>query len=431
MSKTTSENKVNGKTSPTGFYEGTSRCLRQTQALTYKNLLLQGRNLKASFAVYLSSFVLLFTLYLSGIPINNLWKDGLPQSRDDPSPTAYPIERFKCSPNMEAETAEQICYQFVMVGNTTHDRAIAKNIQSIVGAKGENENAGWIAVKDRDEFHSWTILHKNKSRIGIQMLWPLDGVYSTTLNVYNPTVDEISYIVHYNESKNCITGWIGCEERQRNKIAAWQLIVDSALVRMLAKKEGKTPYEAAEIKASIKSSPHPENNFVEFDMFNYAGKDMLLIAVMFNFVVQAYQMSREKELKLPEMLSQMGMDHRAYYMSWVITHTITNVIQALLIVSFGYILNFNLFIKTDFSILFFTMFLPCMSFTALAFLISAFFRKGLDASNVCLVVFLLAYNAADILSALIFESGEETENFWKWFFTYLPIGNAPISFLSC
>ena len=125
----------------------------------------------------------------------------------------------------------------------------------------------------------------------------------------------------------------------------------------------------------------------------------------------------------------MGMDHRAYYMSWVITHTITNVIQALLIVSFGYILNFNLFIKTDFSILFFTMFLPCMSFTALAFLISAFFRKGLDASNVCLVVFLLAYNAADILSALIFESGEETNNSWKWFFTYLPISNAPVGFL--
>ena len=45
------------------------------------------------------------------------------------------------------------------------------------------------------------------------------------------------------------------------------------------------------------------------------------------------------------------------------------------------------------------------------------FRKGLDASNVCLVVFLLAYNAADILSALIFESGEETNNSWKWFFT--------------
>ena len=190
---------------------------------------------------------------------------------------------------------------------------MAKNIQSIVGAKGENENAGWIAVKDRDEFHSWTILHKNKTRIGIQMLWPLDGVYSTTLNVYNPTVDEISYIVHYNESRNCITGWKDCEDTHRNKIAAWQLIVDSALVRMLAKKEGKTPYEEAEIKASIKTSPHPQNNFLEFDIFNFAGKPMLLIAVMFNFVVQAYQMSREKELKLPEMLSQMGMDHRAYY----------------------------------------------------------------------------------------------------------------------
>ena len=144
MSKTADEHQATRQTSPTGFYESTSRCLRQTQALTHKNLLLQTRNLKASFAVYFSSFVLLFALYLSEIPVNNMWKAGLPSSRDNPSPTAYPIERLKCSPNMEAETVEQICYQFVMVGNTTHDREMAKNIQSIVGAKGENEKKrGW------------------------------------------------------------------------------------------------------------------------------------------------------------------------------------------------------------------------------------------------------------------------------------------------
>ena len=245
---------------------------------------------------------MLLALFLAGIPLDNLWKEGLPQSRDEPSPESYPIEKSRCSLHSERE----LCYEFVMVGNTTHDRDMATNIQSLSGAKGENMNDGWIAVASREDFHTWTLANKNISRVGIQMLWPLDGVYSSTLNMYNPTSNEITYVVHFNESKNCIDGYLGCEERYLNKIAAWQLIVDSALIRLLAKKEGKTPYENAEIKASMKASPHPPNNFIYFDIFGWTGKNFCLIAISFNFVVQAYQMTREKELRLPEMLKGRG-----------------------------------------------------------------------------------------------------------------------------
>ena len=179
-----------------------------------------------------------------------------------------------------------------MVGNSTHEREMATNIQSLSVEKGENLNDGWIAVTSREEFHAWTLANKNVSRVGIQMLWPLDGVYSSTLNMYNPTSDEITYVVHFNESKNCIDGYLGCEEIYLNKIAAWQLIVDSALIRLLAKKEGKS-VRKCEIKASMKASPHPPNNFINFDIFGW-GKDFCLIAISFNFVVQTYQMTKEK-----------------------------------------------------------------------------------------------------------------------------------------
>jgi hypothetical protein len=189
-----------------------------------------------------------------------------------------------------------------------------------------------------------------------------------------------------------------------------QMMVDSAILRYMSEVENKNTSirTTAKISGKVKAAPHPDDPYFGFDVFNFAGKNTLMIAVSFNFVVQAYQMALEKEHKLPEMLAQMGMLKSAYYSSWFLTHALTNLIQSLLLIGFGNLFGFKVFVKTDFIVLFCMFFLPTMSFTALAFLIVSLVKNAISATNVCLVVFVIAFVAADPTSGAIFQSSSES-----------------------
>jgi hypothetical protein len=206
-----------------------------------------------------------------------------------------------------------------------------------------------------------------------------------------------------------------------------QMMVDSAILRYMSEVENKNTSirTTAKISGKVKAAPHPDDPYFGFDVFNFAGKNTLMIAVSFNFVVQAYQMALEKEHKLPEMLAQMGMLKSAYYSSWFLTHALTNLIQSLLLIGFGNLFGFKVFVKTDFIVLFCMFFLPTMSFTALAFLIVSLVKNAISATNVCLVVFVIAFVAADPTSGAIFQSSSESTELWRWLLTWLPISNGP------
>ena len=95
------ENKRRNKSSLSSFGQ-------QTYALTKKNIILQQRNVKASCTTYFVCLLFLAILALAGIPISSMFKRGLPESRDDPSPPTYPMETFKCTRG----PGKDKCYQF-------------------------------------------------------------------------------------------------------------------------------------------------------------------------------------------------------------------------------------------------------------------------------------------------------------------------------
>ena len=290
-------------------------------------------------------------------------------------------------------------------------RKIAKYLEELMDSEGENEIHGWRQFESKDSFQTWTsTIGKNVTRLGVEMLWPIGMPDVTTPSMFNPTSDEITYIIHYNTTGNSITSWSGAESRNLNKLVAMQMHVDSAILRYMSFLKGEKPSlkTTAKITGKVKASPHPEDNFFNFDIFNWNGPNTLLICVTFNFVGQAYQMAMEKEHKLPEMLAQMGMMKASYYASWFLTHVITNLVQSLLLILFGNIFAFDFFVKTDFSVLFFMFFLSTTSFTALAFLVVAFVRSGMTASNICLVIFITVYNAGGIVSGFVFTSKNES-----------------------
>ena len=68
-----------------------------------------------------------------------------------------------------------------------------------------------------------------------------------------------------------------------------------------------------------------------------------------------WTMVDEKERKLPSMLRQMGMLDSAYWGSWIINHLLTNTLMVLILTGACAAANFQQFIITDYSLVFFTV----------------------------------------------------------------------------
>ena len=165
-----------------------------------------------------------------------------------------------------------------MIGNTTRDRKIAKLLEDIVvGTKGENEHQGWKVLLSREKFQTWTNENKNLTRLGVEMLWPI-GMTSTPNMLLNPTNDVITYTIHYNQSRNCIDSFTGCESTTLHKLGAMQMMVDSAILRYMSEVENKNTSirTTAKISGKVKAAPHPDDPYFGFDVFNFAGKNTLM-----------------------------------------------------------------------------------------------------------------------------------------------------------
>ena len=124
MKKGTSNNDIpkqsnNGNTDDKTIVE--TFCI-QTYALMHKNFILQRRNIGASLTVYFSGFLFLFAIWLCSFPINNMSKSGFAEVFDQPHPKEHDIFTIPCSVNSNLQNP--ICYNFVVIGNTTHDRYV-------------------------------------------------------------------------------------------------------------------------------------------------------------------------------------------------------------------------------------------------------------------------------------------------------------------
>ena len=95
----------------------------QTYALMHKNLILQRRNIGASLTVYFSGLLFLFGIWLCSFPINDMSKSGFAEVFDQPHPKEHDIFTIPCSVNSNLQNP--ICYNFVIIGNTTHDRYVS------------------------------------------------------------------------------------------------------------------------------------------------------------------------------------------------------------------------------------------------------------------------------------------------------------------
>ncbi|KAL0876011.1 hypothetical protein Bca101_025716 [Brassica carinata] len=139
----------------------------------------------------------------------------------------------------------------------------------------------------------------------------------------------------------------------------------------------------------FKEFPHPTIEAVV--ALDTIGPSFFLAIAMFGFVLQISSLITEKELKLRQAMTMMGVFDTAYWLSWLTWEGLLTTVSALLIVLFGMMFQFDFFLKNSFFIVFLLFMLFQINMIGLAFMLSAFISKASSATTVGFLEFLVGF----------------------------------------
>ncbi|KAL2924639.1 ABC transporter A family member 2 [Bienertia sinuspersici] len=137
----------------------------------------------------------------------------------------------------------------------------------------------------------------------------------------------------------------------------------------------------------LKEFAHPPQD--PFAVIGRIGPTFFLAVAMFGFVFQMSSLVMEKELKLREAMSMMGLYDTAYWMSWLAWEGLLVVVSSIFIVLFGMMFQFDFFKNNNFAILFLVFFLFQLNMAVFAFALSAFVSKSSSATNMGFFNFII------------------------------------------
>lgn len=106
---------------------------------------------------------------------------------------------------------------------------------------------------------------------------------------------------------------------------------------------------------SLKEFAHPA--FEVFSALRTIGPTFFLAVAMFGFVFQINALIIEKELKLRQAMTMMGLYDTAYWLSWFTWEGFITLLSSLLTVLFGMMFQFDFFLNNNFAVVFLLFFL--------------------------------------------------------------------------
>ncbi|KAL5220999.1 hypothetical protein ABZP36_025712 [Zizania latifolia] len=139
----------------------------------------------------------------------------------------------------------------------------------------------------------------------------------------------------------------------------------------------------------FKEFAHPATE--TFSTIAQAGPTFFLAIAMFGFVFQISALVTEKELKLRQAMSIMGLYESAYWLSWFTWEAFLTLLSALFTVLFGMMFQFDFFLNNNFGILFLLFFLFQLNMLSFAFMISTFVMKAASATTVGFAIFIIGF----------------------------------------
>lgn len=147
-----------------------------------------------------------------------------------------------------------------------------------------------------------------------------------------------------------------------------KLAIDSAIVSYQARKKG---LKDIFFEAVIQSYPLPENRFLKgYDAVSMTGPLYFFIPPMFVFGLLISEIVKEKEEKLRNGLSVIGVSATAFWFSWFLVALFFSFMTTNSLILSGYLFQFDLFLKTSYLILLALFLAYSLTMMVLGFMIS-------------------------------------------------------------
>ncbi|XP_010256707.1 PREDICTED: ABC transporter A family member 2-like isoform X2 [Nelumbo nucifera] len=338
--------------------------VQQFRALLKKNLLLSWRNRRATFLQLFSSLFFIFLIFCIDKAIHARFSTTTSYKNVyDPEPVISP----PIPPCEDKFYVKLPCFDFVWSGNGS------VKIQSIVRRIMANNPGRPIPsskVKSfgtADEVDDW--LFNN----------PMHCPGALHFAERNETV--ISYGIQTNSTPLAKRGHF------EDPTFKFQIPLQIAAEREIARFLIEDPNFSWVV--GLKEFAHPAIEI--FSAVGTVGPTFFLAIAMFGFVFQISSLLTEKELKLRQAMSIMGLYESAYWLSWFTWEALIAVLSSLFTVLFGMMFQFDFFLHNSFAIVFLLFLLFQVNMIGFAFMVSTFISKSSSSTTVGFSVFIIGF----------------------------------------
>ncbi|KAG7538813.1 ABC transporter-like [Arabidopsis suecica] len=346
--------------------EGLPLLYQQFTALFGKNLLLSWRNKRATCLQLFSSFFFILVIFC----IEEAMKAS------DASSTAYKnitdptlLVSPPILPCEDKFFVKLPCYDFVWSGN--HSRRVTDIVSAIMANNpGRPIPTNKVqSFKEPDEVDAWLLSH------------PLQ--VPGALHFVERNASVISYGIQTNSSSERKRGQT--EDPTFKFLVPLQVAAEREIARSLI---GDPDFGWG---LGFKEFARPAIITETTSALSVMGPVFFLAFSMFGFVLQLGSLVTEKELKLRQAMTMMGVYDSAYWLSWLLWEGILTFVSSLLLVLFGMIFRFDFFLKNSFVLVFLLFLLFQFNMIGLAFALSSIISKSSSATTVGFLVFLIGF----------------------------------------
>ncbi|KAL1203812.1 ABC transporter A family member 9 [Cardamine amara subsp. amara] len=355
--------------------EGLPLFYQQFTALFRKNLLISWRNKGATCLHLFSSFFFILLIFCieESMKASDITSTAHKNITDPKALVSFPI------PPCEDKFFVRLpCYDFVWSGNQS---LRVTNIVSAIMANNPGRPIPTTKVqsfKKPEEVDAWFMSH------------PLQVPGALHFVEKNATI--ISYGIQTNSSSGTKRGRV--EDPTFKFLVPLQIAAEREIARSLI---GDPKFGWG---FGFKKFARPAfGRGLTISALAAMGPVFFLAFSMFGFVLQLGSVVTEKELKLRQAMTMMGVFDSAYWLSWLLWEGILTFVSSLFLVLFGMMFKFDFFLNNSFGVVFLLFLLFQFNMISLAFVLSAFIRKSSSATTVGYLVFLIGFITQIVTSA--------------------------------
>ncbi|XP_024171029.2 ABC transporter A family member 2 [Rosa chinensis] len=364
--------------------------LQQFTAMFKKNLLLAWRHKVGTLIQLFSSFFFIFLIFCiqKALNANSASSTGFKTIKDPKPLASLPIP-----PCEKKDFIKKPCYDFVWSGDGSRE------IQTIVDGIMANNPGRQIpsskvkGFKSRDEVDKWLADNQKICPGALHFAVRDDKV--------------ISYGVQTNSTH------VAKRREFEDITMKFQIPLQIAAEREIARVLIGDPKFSWNV--AFKEFPHPARKL--YSAIESEGPTFFLATAMFGFVFQMTSLITEKELKLREAMTMMGLYDTAYWLSWLTWEGIMTVFSSLFIVLFGMMFQFDFFLKNNFVVLYLLFFLFQLNMIGFSFWLSAFISKASSSTTVGFVIFIIGFITQDVTKYFPYDirTAKKYQIMWSFF----------------